>query len=487
MESILTLAYFYTTPKSWNQYRGNAALRARLELAMDFWCRSQSSDGKFSEYGPQQWNLAATSFAVKFMSEALRLLESGPPIAADVHQRTISGCRKAIHAVLYDPDLIAHGKIFSNQYTNIFAGGAAFFALYPDPALEATLRQKVESAGTELQSPAGYMYEADGPDLGYTLNTHHENLQMAYTYWRGTSLGNLLVDEENRFGDWLQYNALPEPGQNFFVLNRSIETRQKHATYSHIDTPLADRCELMRAFATPPGLRATEIRAQREKLDGQWPKVDPLAVGEFSAMSPYLFLQKNSYEWHPTDEQIAQARRLVRPLSGKNFVEQLRDTREPIVFTYVRRPMYYAAFAAAPKVITKQQRLGLTLVWTPKSGVLLQSQTAGAETAWGISKESATPMEAAGVTAEYSDGNTTARYPLDGGGTKTVVFAPDRIRVTIELPGDFVERVPVFDPERVASTAQREVKDQANSPVPGKRFSVVELKGSGKLEYEIRP
>jgi hypothetical protein len=96
-------------------------------------------------------------------------------------------------------------------------------------------------------------------------------------------------------------------------------------------------------------------------------------------------------------------------------------------------------------------------------------------------------MEAAGVTAEYSDGNTTARYPLDGGGTKTVVFAPDRIRVTIELPGDFVERVPVFDPERVASTAQREVKDQANSPVPGKRFSVVELKGSGKLEYEIRP
>lgn len=487
MESILTLAYFYTTPKSWNQYRGNTALRARLELAMDFWCRSQSSDGKFSEYGPQQWNLAATSFATKFMSETLRLLKSGPPITEDVHRRTIDGCRKAIHAVLYDPDLIAHGKTFSNQYTNIFAGGAAFFKLYPDAALEAKLREKVESAGTELQSPAGYMYEADGPDLGYTLNTHHENLQMAYTYWRGTPLGNLLVDEENRFADWLQYNALPEPGQNFFVLNRSIETRQKHATYSHIDTPLADRCELMRAFATTPELRAAEIKAQREKLEGQWPKVDPLPVGEFSAMSPYLFLQKNSYEWHPSDEQITQAKTRVRPLSEKNFVEQQRDTREPIVFTYVRRPTYYAAFASAPKVITKQQRLGLTLVWTPESGVLLQSQTAGAETAWGVSKDSATPVEAAGVAAEYSDGNTTARYPLDGGGTKTVMFAPDRIRVTIEQRGDFVERVPVFDPERVVSTAERLVKDQANTPVTGKRFSVVELKGNGKLEYEIRP
>jgi hypothetical protein len=204
-------------------------------------------------------------------------------------------------------------------------------------------------------------------------------------------------------------------------------------------------------------------------------------------MSPYLFLQKNSYEWHPSDEQIAQAKARVRPLSEKSFVEQRRDTREPIVFTYLRRPNYYAAFASAPKVITKQQRLGLTLVWTPESGVLLQSQTAGVETAWGVSKDSVTPTEAAGVAAEYSDGNTIARYLLDGGGTKTVVFAPDRIRVTIEQPGDFVERVPVFDPERVISAADRGVMDQANSPVADKRFSVVELKGNGKLEYEIRP
>ena len=47
------------------------------------------------------------------------------------------------------------------------------------------------------------MYEADGPDLGYTLNTHHENLQMAYHYWRGTHLGDILLEEENRFGKWL--------------------------------------------------------------------------------------------------------------------------------------------------------------------------------------------------------------------------------------------------------------------------------------------
>src|ERR1700679_3568147 len=75
MESILTLVWFYTARHQWNPYRGHPALRARLELALDFWCRIQSSDGQFSEHGPQQGNLAATSFAVKFMSKSLRLLK----------------------------------------------------------------------------------------------------------------------------------------------------------------------------------------------------------------------------------------------------------------------------------------------------------------------------------------------------------------------------------------------------------------------------
>ena len=98
----------------------------------EYWCNLQSSDGKFSEYGPQQWNLAATAFAVKFISEALRLLKTGPPITPALHTRAIDCCRKAVHATLYDPDLMSHGKSYSNQYTNIFAGGAAFLSLYPD-------------------------------------------------------------------------------------------------------------------------------------------------------------------------------------------------------------------------------------------------------------------------------------------------------------------------------------------------------------------
>jgi hypothetical protein len=487
MESILTLAWFYTAPQRWNQYRANPQLRARLELALEYWCNLQSSDGKFSEYGPQKWNLAATAFAVKFMSEALRLLKNGSPISAEIHQRTIDGCRKAVHATLYDPDLLSHGRSYSNQYTNIFAGGAAFLDLYPDAELSARLAERASILGTELQSPAGYMYEKDGPDLGYTLNTHHENLQMAYHYWRGSHLGDLLVEEENRFSKWLSYNLLPEPGQDFFVANRSIETRQKHAIFAPIDTPLADRCTIMRAYATTPEQRTAQIRAAREMLDREWPQVDPLPLGEFDALGPYRFLQRAHYNWHPTAEQIIEARKLVRPLAEQSFVEQLKDTREPIVFTYIRRAGYYAAFASAPRPVAAQQRLGLTFVWTPSTGVLLQSQTAGAETAWGTSAGGSLPVEAGGLDAEYSEGNTAVRYPLPDGGQKRITFGDDRIHVTVEKPGEIVERVPVFDPKCVRSAAQITVASQASSPVPGKTFSVVELRGAGRLEYEISP
>jgi hypothetical protein len=354
------------------------------------------------------------------------------------------------------------------------------------------------------------MYEHDGPDLGDTLNTHHENLQMAYHYWRGTHLGDILIEEENRFGKWLSMNIMPEPGQPFWVANRSIECRQQHAIFPAVDTPLADRCLIMRAFATPPERRAEDIHEAREKLEKQWPNVDPLPVGQFSALSPYRFLFRSLYDWHPTAEQMAQARELIRPLAEQSFVEQLKDTRKPIVFTYIRRPGYYAAFASAPKVIAAQQRLGLTFVWTPEKGVLLQSQTNGRETAWGTSAGDALPVEAAGLDAEYSNGNTVVRYPLPGGGQKTVTFADDRIRIVVERSGEIVERVPVFDPARVVSTAQTSVLPTrgpapkpdrlpapcANSeadcslpegPVPGKTLSVVELHATGKLAYEIHP
>src|SRR5688572_10369885 len=143
MENILSLAYFYSTRRPWNQYYASPAVRVRLEAALEFWCRIQSPDGRFSEYGPQRWNLAATAFATKFMGGTLALLHAGPPIEKAILDRVIKADRKAIHFVLTDPDFHRHGKNFTNQFTNVWAGGLAYLALYPDAELSRLLHQRI--------------------------------------------------------------------------------------------------------------------------------------------------------------------------------------------------------------------------------------------------------------------------------------------------------------------------------------------------------
>jgi len=501
MESVLVLAWFYASQRKWNQYYGNKALRARLELALAYLCNMQSPDGEFSEHGGQQWSLGATTAVLQSIAGTLRLLKTGPPIAPDLHARAVDCCRKALHAALFDPDFLNRAKVDSSQYAGTFSGGAAFLATVPDAALADRLKTQVEAGANDLQSPCGYFYEAGGPDLAATLEAQDQSLRTAYSYWHGTHLGDVLQAEQDHWGKWLSYNLLPEQGQAFWVANCSIETSHQRSVVSAIDTPLADKCAVMRAFATSPEQRAAQVKAARDKLEGQWPKVEAFGAGPADAFSPYRFLQRALYDWHPTADQIAEARKLLRPVIEYSFIEQMKDPSGPMVFTYIRRPSYYAAFAAAPKVISKQQRLGLTFVWSPNTGVLLQSQTGSTESAWGTFLGDEVPVEGLGLNAEFSQDNTAVQYPLPGGGSKRVTFAPGRILVAVERDGQITERIPVFDSAGVLSNAEYAMRpapvsstacgnDEAcltsSGPVPGKDLLLIELKATGKLEYEIR-
>src|ERR1044072_1334352 len=194
MENILSLAWFYCTNRPWNIYYNSPALRPRLEAALSFWFHSQNSDGRFSEYGPKQWNLPATAFSTKFMGETLRLLKTGPAIDANILKHTIETDRKAIMAVLTIEDLYKHGKDYSNQYTNVWAGALAYLSLYPDAEISKLLPERIKQSATDFQSPAGFFYEAGGTDFGYNFNMHHSNLWMAYHYSRNTPLANNFIE-----------------------------------------------------------------------------------------------------------------------------------------------------------------------------------------------------------------------------------------------------------------------------------------------------
>jgi hypothetical protein len=349
MENILSLAWFYCADRPWNPYRGDPALRSRLEAALDYWIREQLPDGQFPQSGPGQGDLAATAFASKFVGEALILLHSGPPIDPAILAKAEATDRRAIDTVLTQPKMYTYGSKYENQFGGVWVGGLEYFAIHPDPELRALWEKVFNQSGGDFQSPAGYYYEKRGPDFEYTMDTHGHNSRQIWPWLRGTPFGDKLIARDAAWFDWL-----------------------------------------------------------------------------------------------------------VLPVNARDhFTQQRRDSNQNVVFTFARRPAYYAAFTSG-RIITAQQRYGLGLLWTPKLGAVLQSQTGSDPTgrpnrlpsqadsdaaAWGTQPATAaTVSEATGVKASFSlnnaplpdpavgihdlpGGEVAARYPLGGGGEKTVTFA----------------------------------------------------------------
>jgi hypothetical protein len=531
MESILSLAYFYTLKRPWNPYRGDPALRERLEAALEFWCGSQNADGRFSEYAVGQWSLAPTAFATKFMGESLRLLRDGPPIDSTIHRRAIAADRKALMAVLTRPDMQEHGRFYTNQFSNAFAGALAYLDLYPDAQLSATLREQVTGTARDHQSPVGFFYEADGPDWGYDLNTHHSNFIMAWNYTHGTAFGAAFSEPIATWYDWFAYNAVPEPtGGRALTLNRAIETRQRlgavaesGAGESESGNPIAEVVTGARVLGPTREELTKQNVARRAALAKTWPQVDSLTLGSFRAFSPYAFLHRSHVRWFPSDAEWKAARAAMRPQKEQRFTHQRVDSRKPTAFTFIRRPAYYAAITTG-EVVTAQQRFGLGLLWTPEAGTFLQSQSNGTTTAWGTRRaDTSIVYEAASIPATFAvgsrnvtpqigahdlpSGDLSVHYLLGSAGKKTVVFDDTGFRVSIEHPGGFVEQLPLLlfatdslvgAPGQItvrrgasqffirwASTSRATVT-RSDELVGSRRVVVVAIPGSNALTYDIR-
>jgi hypothetical protein len=459
MESVLSLAYFYTLKRPWNPYYASPALRQRLEAALQYYCSLQNPEGRFAEAAPQRWNLAATAFFTKFITRTLTLLKEGPPVDAAIVQRVAAADRKAIHLVLTDPGLRKYGTFVSNQYTNVFAGGFVYLRLYPDPELESLLRQRFRDGMREHQSPAGHFYEEDGSDIGYDIFTHQSNLAMTWHYVRGTDLENLIVEQEHKWFQWLAYNAVPEKDWSDWILNVAMATRTRTPDIPGKDTPAGEAVPEARAFATSREDLKMEIAAERRRLEASWPNVAPLRPGSFS---PYAFLLRGLTTWYPTSAQRDEARRQLPYFAREEFAHQLMDDRHREIYTYIRRPDYYAAFNSGERIRSAQPRhFGLALLWSEASGAVLQSQE-NATAAWGTAAEGASQVyEASGLDAVFRvagksvepkpgsvdlpPGSFTITYPLGSQGEKSLEFTGHAIVVKIRHGGEFTEFVPLLE------------------------------------------
>ena len=371
---------------------------------MEFWCGLQNPDGRFAEAAPKRWNLASVAFATKFMTRAIALLRGGPPVDAALLERVTAADVKAIRLVLTDPALFKYGTFVSNQYTNLFASVPAYLEMYPDAEIEALLHRRFHDGMKVHQSPAGHFYEEDGPDFGYDIGTHMGNLDMSWHYVRGSVPGNLLVEQTRKWFQWLAYNAVPEKDWSRWTLNAAIATRGRTSEIRGIDTPFGEVVEEARAFATSREDLKAEFAARRRSLESTWPGVAPLRPG---SMSPYAFLTRGFPAWNPTAAQRDEARRKLPYFARKQFVHQLADDRHEEIYTYVRRPGYYAAFNAGRQIsVHKLQRFGLGLIWLDSTGAILQSQGGSDAAAWGTAAE--------GATQVYEAGKVEAVFRVDG-------------------------------------------------------------------------
>ncbi len=489
MESILSLAWFYTKDAPWNPYYADEALRLRLEAAMLFWIDIQHEDGAFSEYGAGRWNLPATAFATKFIGEAMVLLEDGPPIDSTIHQKMRDSWRKAIMRTF--ESWWEGGRRFTNQYTNAFAGALAYLYLYEDEEMEAKLQERMKAAADEFVSPAGYMYERDGPDWGYYFGTHHSNVQMIWHYGRDLELikpeegkgdaesefsgetpteglenktvedvwetfGDIQKEEYKHNTEWLTYNAVPQPDRGPFYLNRTVETRTRMQAFKRVETPLAEVVPAVRAFNVTEEERRQRLKWCRRQLEDDWGDPPSLETGTHMGFSPYAFLHRDHITWYPTEAQRQESYEQLPYIANDRFVHQRVDDRRDQVFTYIRRPGYYVAFNAP----TFTSPRGIGLAWHPVYGALLQSQQ-DYDFAWGaVCLEEDSLLESGPIDPDFlldgesvqpqvgkrdlPDGEFVISYAMQDG-ERRLQFNDEDLHVSVNgFSSSFAEQIPLL-------------------------------------------
>jgi hypothetical protein len=531
MESILSLAWFYTTDRPWNPYYKDRALRKRIEATLTFWCNIQNEDGRFSEYDYQRWSLAPTAFGAKFVGRALYLLNKGPGIDKDILNRSNEALRKALYVTFTDSALWRHGKNYTNQYENIWSGALMYLEHHPDEEIERLMIKRLEQSMTDFQSPCGYFYERNGPDWSYNLSTHHSDLHVAWHYARqSAALKDFFVKKTADWYDWFAYNATKEPGTSRYYLNRAVETRQQQ-WYFDSDAledpasarwnPIAELIPSSQAFSLSQEEYAAACEIYYRQMRDHYPNVRELNVGDFWAFSPYAFLHNDLYQWLPTAKQKKDAVSKLPYLSRDHFIHVRKDERNATEHSFVRKPAYYAIFNSG-KIITDQQRYGLGLIWSPLLGTVLQSQSRTDVAAWGTRASGNKQVyEAGDITAGFKvngfEWNGVAGkneleaaffidYPLSDKGSKKTEFQEKSIKVTVLHPGDFVEVIPLLIGEEAVLqiSGNRIILEQAGSGMTisvssssimqlpeefstrgGKSCRVLEIKARGKLEYEF--
>ncbi|WP_067226328.1 hypothetical protein [Streptomyces sp. NBRC 109706] len=378
MEHVATLAWFLANDRPWNPYYGNAALRARLEAAVDYYLGLQHADGSFPEYSATEHGLAPTGFGTVALARALvEMRDAGTEHARRVRMREAIA---ASSAWLLDTSHSAPWSDpigYANQTAAGLAGAAAAAEALEDAALLATVRERVVLLGQRGQSPGGWFYEARGFDSGYNANVQLPDLGELHDRIGGTAL-------ESQVGQWVdffQYTTVREPGAGGFIRMAAASSRTVSGTPLLDTTPDTSdsRAFASRFLDTQPKLAAfLTSREERTAERAAWAAATaPVPARAKQDTSPRLWMHISRAPQGPTQAQKDAAFGLLSHLRSARWT-RLRST--PVLdtrFVFVRRPRYYAGALFGQRASARVSH-GLQLLWHPAMGTLAVGLNNGA-------------------------------------------------------------------------------------------------------------
>jgi autotransporter-associated beta strand protein len=487
MEMQMALAYFYTAERPWNVYRGNAAVRVRLEEMLKRWVLMQNADGLFAEYWATNFSLAPTGFGVMAAAQALDLIKnSGQPFDAAVLEDARLALRKALNALFTRTDMQNAASSYSNQYSGAYHAALLYLENWPDADLDAKFVTAFHAASATDQSPTGYFYEADGPEFGYS-NVHERNMRIALTRLRNRTndLLPVAVSDENKWASWLGANLVLQPNISTptFLANAGINTRTTTAFQTPESRPLSEFAPLSRAFSYTDSEFTNTVKAKTDGLPST-PTYGSLTLNSsYSYIPTFVFegLQRTE-TWHPTAAERTAAINSLPYFASARFNRILHNgtSNKELTVATVRRPSYYGLFNSG-RSKANQMKFGLGLLWNPSYGTALQAVAGGftnsISTSWGTSRTNMTRVYehlAGGTTLgavlrreggtfgltnganNLADGVVSATYNLVDGsttnGSKAVTFDESRIKVDVTHANAFTERLPLIAPSNATRT-----------------------------------
>ncbi|MET7464690.1 hypothetical protein [Nonomuraea sp. NPDC005501] len=475
MENVLTLAYFYTADRPWNPYRRDEALRRRLEAALRFTLGTQNADGSFPQGGGDVHSRAATGFALELYAIMLELLDADGTVDPALVSSLTAAMKRAATWFLEDQEVWGpRGSQFANQVAGGLVGISRLLRRLDDPALRARFEQRLADHEKISQSEAGFFRDGTVAHR-YSLEVETEDL----AGWADPATRPVIDRMQSRYLDWAQYNLLYDKQLDGYFINTAVDSRHRGWNYA-AELPIGSNDLWGRTIPQARAYAATreEVAERRAAfVKGGWQaSVAPLVAPAWAYLDPAVIRDVALRdEYYPAEAEREAAVGTLRPYAGAPYTEVRADSATGQRFVFAKRPAYVAGMGFGKHVNTQygfwdNQRFGLSYLYDPKLGVVIQGQNAPqvgaprtrpaeAELSWGTGWAAADGFHVDAydqpVPEFFRDGSPVApatvadldaleiRYRAAGAPVTKSVTLGDTLKVRVEGTGDFFERIPL--------------------------------------------